>query len=85
MLAHSKPRPTLLSVLEFVAAGPGGLRGTRVVVRRGSPFIEADLRKVSARTARAVVLLGEGAPQESDARAMRVVLWGVCLALYLIA
>lgn len=52
----------------------GGLLGTTVVVRNGSPMLSSDLKKVSSRTARAVVVLGEGSPQESDARAMRVVL-----------
>jgi len=52
----------------------GGLRGTTVVVRKGSPMLTSDLRKVSSRTARSVLVLGEGSPQESDARAMRVVL-----------
>jgi hypothetical protein len=35
-LAHSKPRPTLLSVLEFVAAGPGGLRACEYGVEKNT-------------------------------------------------
>jgi hypothetical protein len=41
----------------------GGLLGTRVVVRSGSPLLASDLRRVSSRTARAIIVLGEGQPQ----------------------
>ncbi|KAG7533637.1 NAD(P)-binding domain superfamily [Arabidopsis thaliana x Arabidopsis arenosa] len=51
------------------------LMGTSVICRSGSPLILADLKKVSVSNARAIIVLGsdENADQ-SDARALRVVL-----------
>ncbi|VVB15507.1 unnamed protein product [Arabis nemorensis] len=51
------------------------LMGTSVIYRSGSPLILADLKKVSVSSARAIIVLGsdENADQ-SDARALRVVL-----------
>ncbi|KFK26629.1 hypothetical protein AALP_AA8G273500 [Arabis alpina] len=51
------------------------LMGTSVICRSGSPLILADLKKVSVSSARAIIVLGsdENADQ-SDARALRVVL-----------
>lgn len=52
-----------------------GLMGTSVICRSGSPLILADLKKVSVSKARAIIVLAsdENADQ-SDARALRVVL-----------
>ncbi|KAF5185250.1 Ion channel like [Thalictrum thalictroides] len=52
-----------------------GLLGTSVICRSGSPLILADLKKVSVSKARAIIVLAsdENADQ-SDARALRVVL-----------
>ncbi|XP_078182320.1 ion channel protein isoform X1 [Carex rostrata] len=50
--------------------------GTSVICRSGSPLILADLKKVSVSKARAIIVLAadENADQQSDARALRVVL-----------
>ncbi|XP_002965781.2 ion channel DMI1 [Selaginella moellendorffii] len=49
--------------------------GTYVICRSGSPLIMADLKKVSVSKARAIIVLAEpGNADQSDARALRVVL-----------
>ncbi|KAM0928476.1 hypothetical protein ACQ4PT_002504 [Festuca glaucescens] len=51
------------------------LKGTAVICRSGSPLILADLKKVSVSKARAIVVLAvEGNADQSDARALRIVL-----------
>ncbi|GAB2253999.1 hypothetical protein Droror1_Dr00021808 [Drosera rotundifolia] len=51
------------------------LMGTMVVCRSGSPLILADLKKVSVSKARAIIVLAfDENPDQSDARALRVVL-----------
>uniref|UniRef100_A0A5B7BM51 Putative ion channel CASTOR-like isoform X1 n=1 Tax=Davidia involucrata TaxID=16924 RepID=A0A5B7BM51_DAVIN len=50
-------------------------RGTYVICRSGSPLILADLKKVSVSKARAIIVLAEdGNADQSDARALRIVL-----------
>ena len=51
-------------------------RGTRVICRQGNPLLVNDLRKVSASKAKSIVVLADETvgPDESDARALRVVL-----------
>ncbi len=55
---------------------PDALLGTEVVCRSGSPLLLQDLLKVSAQTARAVVVLSDPGvdADESDARAVRIVM-----------
>jgi hypothetical protein len=55
---------------------PDALLGTEVVCRSGSPLLSQDLLKVSAQTARAVVVLSDPGvdADESDARAVRIVM-----------
>ncbi|KAH9298237.1 hypothetical protein KI387_029919 [Taxus chinensis] len=49
--------------------------GTSVICRSGSPLIMADLKKVSVSKARAIIVLAtDGNADQSDARALRVVL-----------
>eukprot|EP00164_Ancoracysta_twista_P001485 GFYU01001945.1.p1 GENE.GFYU01001945.1~~GFYU01001945.1.p1 ORF type:complete len:869 (-),score=243.47 GFYU01001945.1:183-2789(-) len=50
--------------------------GTRIVCRSGSPLMMSDLKKVSASTAKSVIVLAdrEVDADESDARALRIVL-----------
>ncbi|CAM0878003.1 unnamed protein product [Alopecurus aequalis] len=51
------------------------LKGTAIICRSGSPLILADLKKVSVSKARAIVVLAvEGNADQSDARALRIVL-----------
>nr|XP_020178268.2 probable ion channel CASTOR [Aegilops tauschii subsp. strangulata] len=51
------------------------MKGTAVICRSGSPLILADLKKVSVSKARAIVVLAEeGNADQSDARALRIVL-----------
>ncbi|KAI7992658.1 putative ion channel POLLUX [Camellia lanceoleosa] len=72
---------TLLSMFtnETKRNGDGSLEfdfmGTSAICRSGSPLILADLKKVSVSKARAIIVLAsdENADQ-SDARALRVVL-----------
>ncbi|KAH9249530.1 hypothetical protein BASA81_012703 [Batrachochytrium salamandrivorans] len=51
-------------------------RGTLVVCRSGNPTLHSDLRKVSAGSARSVVILADRTldPDESDAKAVRCIL-----------
>ncbi|XP_062178083.1 ion channel CASTOR-like isoform X1 [Alnus glutinosa] len=50
-------------------------KGTSVICRSGSPLILADLKKVSVSKARAIIVLAEdGNADQSDARALRIVL-----------
>jgi len=59
-----------------VAEAEINLRGSKVVVRSGSPIMLGDLKKVSAQHARSVVVLAreaELAPDESDAMTLRTV------------
>jgi len=52
------------------------LRGTKVVVRSGSPILATDLKKVAAASARAIIVMSQEnlEPDESDAMALRVTL-----------
>ncbi len=52
------------------------LRGSRVITRRGSPMVQPDLVRVSAVSARAVLVLAQdnSSPDASDAQAVRVIL-----------
>ena len=64
-----------------IAEGVPELRGTRVVCRSGQPTHVADLRKVAAQHARAIVVLGEDLePDAADAHVVRVTL-AVCRGL----
>eukprot|EP00808_Paulinella_micropora_P024278 g51966.t1 len=51
-------------------------RGSTIIVRSGHPILQSDLRKVSATTARAIVVLADPTvtADESDAMVLRVVL-----------
>uniref|UniRef100_A0A7S2S8C3 RCK N-terminal domain-containing protein n=1 Tax=Mucochytrium quahogii TaxID=96639 RepID=A0A7S2S8C3_9STRA len=55
---------------------PEGLSGTVVIFRSGSPLIMNDLLKVSAQTAKAVIVLSDPDVEadESDARCVRIVM-----------
>mmetsp|Transcript_4108 Transcript_4108/g.8868 ORF Transcript_4108/g.8868 Transcript_4108/m.8868 type:complete len:1132 (+) Transcript_4108:483-3878(+) len=58
------------------ALTPEHLYGTKVICRSGSPLIMTDLLKVSAQTAKAVIVLSDPDvdADESDARAVRIVM-----------
>jgi len=60
-----------------VAEAEINLRGTKVIVRSGSPIMVSDLEKVSASRARAIVILAKEdglTPDESDSITLRSVL-----------
>jgi len=52
------------------------LKGTQVVCRTGNPLLVSDLNKVSATHAKSIAVMAQetGDPDESDARAVRIVL-----------
>jgi len=75
VLLSERPKEEMEKDLQD-ALSPDNLMGTTVICRSGSPLIMTDLLKVSAQTAKSVVVVSDPEidPDESDARAVRIVM-----------